>query len=92
MRRSLSGWGSDDLATLYEGFGFTRREGANHTIYSHPKYPDLYATVGRHTELAKGYVETAIKRIDTLREREAAEALEQEMGDQDDSEDSDEDN
>ena len=70
MRASKSGWGEKDLETLYLGFGFQFREGSNHRLYFHPKYPKLFATVARHRSLAKGYISTAVKLIDKLNEME----------------------
>lgn len=70
MRRSLADWGQDDLRRLYTGYGFAVREGGNHTFYTHPKYPQLTASVARHNSLAKGYVSTAIENIDSLLELE----------------------
>jgi predicted RNA binding protein YcfA (HicA-like mRNA interferase family) len=72
MRASKSGWGEKDLESLYLGFGFQVREGSKHRIYSHPKYPQLYATVARHTSLAIGYVSTAVKLIDQLEKLESS--------------------
>lgn len=66
MKRSLGGWGQDDFRTLYRGFGFEEVEGSNHRQYTHPKYPQLKATVGRHQSLAKGYAQTAIQLIEQL--------------------------
>ena len=73
MRRSKSGWGQDDLQALYLGFGFIEFEGGKHRRYTHPKYPFLQATVGRHNSLAKGYIETALELIDRLQMLEAEE-------------------
>ncbi len=73
MRRSLSGWTPNDFAMLYKGFGFAVREGKEHTVYIHQKYPPLRATVARHTSLAKGYAEHAINLIDNLKALEAEE-------------------
>jgi hypothetical protein len=70
MRASKAGWGENDLETLYLAFGFQFREGNHHRVYFHPKYPYLYATVARHRSLAKGYVSTAVKLIDQLRQLE----------------------
>jgi hypothetical protein len=75
MRQSLNGWGPDDLRRVYEGHGFTSREGANHTFYSHPKFPQLTASVARHRVLPKGYAAAAIKLIDTAVELEQQEAV-----------------
>ena len=70
MRASKADWGEKDLETLLVGFGFQFREGKSHRLYFHPKYPQLFATVARHTSLAKGYVSTAIRLVDKLRELE----------------------
>ena len=72
MRASKSDWGERDLETLYLGFGFQYREGSKHRLYAHPAYPELYATVGRHKSLAKGYISTAIRLIDRLKELESS--------------------
>lgn len=68
MKRTKSGWGEDDLHTLYTGYGFTCREGKKHRLYVHPTYKDLRATVGRHKELATGYAQHAVKTIGKLLE------------------------
>lgn len=73
MRRSPNGWSADDFARLYGGFGFSVREGANHTVYIHPKYPQLRATVARHGELATGYARHAVRTIDALLALQASE-------------------
>lgn len=66
MRNSKSNWKRADLDTLYEGFGFTIKHGGNHDIVKHPNFPELRATLPRHRQLAKGYVEFAVKLIDKL--------------------------
>jgi hypothetical protein len=71
MRASKADWNFKDLETLYLGFGFTYREGSKHRMYYHPTHPELYATVARHTSLAKGYVVDAVKLIDRLKQLEA---------------------
>ena len=68
MRNSRSNWKRADLDKLYEGFGFILTHGANHDIVKHPSFPQLRATLPRHRELAKGYVEFAVKLIDRLLE------------------------
>ena len=70
MRVSKTGWGQKDLASLYVGFGFEFREGSNHRFYYHPRHRELLATVARHNSLALGYITTAIKLIDKLKEME----------------------
>lgn len=66
MRRSKTGWSHDDLKKLYLSYGFLMRDGNKHSIFSHPVFPDLRATVARHNTLAIGYVQYAIKLIDKL--------------------------
>lgn len=68
MKNSKSNWKRADLDTLYEGFGFVIKHGGNHDIYKHPKFPELRATLPRHRQLAKGYVEFAVKLIEKLLE------------------------
>lgn len=75
MRNTKAGWGPDDLHALYIGFGFEFREGRGHTIYIHPKYPELRATVARHRSLAIGYIQTAISLIDKLQEFKKGEGI-----------------
>lgn len=68
MRNSKSNWKRADLDKLYEGFGFVISHGGSHDIVKHPNFPQLRATLPRHRELAKGYVEFAVKLIDRLLE------------------------
>ena len=67
MEASKAGWGPRHLATLYTSFGFKKREGARHTLYSHPDHPELRATVARSGPLAIGYITTAIRLIRRLK-------------------------
>ena len=72
MMRSKSGWGPKDLERLYLSYGFDKREGAKHTIYTHKADQlNLRATVARHSNLPKGYIQTAIHLIRLLAEIEA---------------------
>jgi hypothetical protein len=66
MRASKAGWSRADLDALYRGYGFTITHGSSHDIVKHPKFPVLRATLPRHKELAKAYVDEAIKLIDQL--------------------------
>lgn len=71
MMRSKSGWGPNDLERLYLSYGFEKREGAKHTVYTHKADPlNLRATVARHSNLPKGYTQTAIRLIRRLAEIE----------------------
>jgi hypothetical protein len=74
MRASKHGWGADDLDTLLTGFGFERRDGGKHRIYTHPDYPQLHETVSHQRDLPPGYVQTAIKDIEELGRLRAAAA------------------
>ena len=82
MRRTRSGWGQDDVDRLYRSFGFQEitRPRAPHRVYVHPEFPDLRATVGRHSSLAKGYATTAVRLIDTLVARQAERVRREEQG------------
>lgn len=71
MRASKADWGCTDLERLYLGFGFEMEQGSRHTMFIHPRYPQLRATVGRHRSLAVGYVHHAISTIDELLRLEA---------------------
>jgi hypothetical protein len=71
MRASKAGWGEKEVDSLLLGFGFRYREGGKHRLYYHPKYPQLFATVARHGHLAKGYISTAVRLVDRLKEMEA---------------------
>ena len=74
MRQSAANWARHDLDTLYIGYGFKIRTGKKHDVASHPEFPQLRATLPRHTKnLAKGYISHAVKLIDQLQvlEREA---------------------
>ena len=66
MRNSKTGWKRSDLDKLYKGFGFVVKNGSNHDIMKHPDFPELRATLPRHRQLARGYVEFAVKLIDRL--------------------------
>ncbi|OGX32975.1 MAG: hypothetical protein A3F87_01285 [Omnitrophica WOR_2 bacterium RIFCSPLOWO2_12_FULL_51_24] len=67
MRASKAGWRPNDLDDLYKGFGFETYEGRRHTMYIHPKYQGLRATVSRHRTLAIGYIQHALKLIEQLK-------------------------
>jgi predicted RNA binding protein YcfA (HicA-like mRNA interferase family) len=66
MRQSKHGWGQDDLHQLYVGFGFAYRDKGKHRVYTHPRRPELIATVARHNKLPIGYIQHAIALIDRL--------------------------
>jgi len=68
MRRRKAGWRFSDLENLYVKFGFKKYEGSKHTMYIHPEFPELRATVTRHRSLPIGYIQFAIKLIDRIEE------------------------
>ena len=70
MRRTKTGWKFSDLDALYLSFGFEKHEGGKHTMYIHPIFPELRATVTRHRNLAIGYIQYGIKLIDSLKDLE----------------------
>ena len=71
MRQSPQGRRRRDLDRLYTSYGFTKKEGAKHTVYSHPRFPSLFATVTRtRKDLPLGYVKTAVRLIDELEAKE----------------------
>jgi len=66
MRQSTAKWTRRDLDTLYLGYGFKIRGGRKHDVASHPEFPQLRATLPKHSSLAKGYISYAVKLIDEL--------------------------
>jgi len=70
MRRSTTNWKRRDLDNLYLGFGFSIKNGAKHDVAKHKVYPQLRATLPRHSYLAKGYITFAVKLIEQLQELE----------------------
>ena len=71
IRRAPACSSRRELETLYLGFGFTIRHGANHDVVSHSQFPELRGTIARHQSLAIGYFTTAVKLIDKLKELRA---------------------
>lgn len=72
MRLSQSGWRRRDFETLYLGFGFVKKvERGGHTVYQHPDYPEITATVSRSSgDLHAAYARQAVKNIDQILELE----------------------
>jgi hypothetical protein len=68
MRVSKANWKATDIARFYEGFGFIITHGANHDKIKHPDFPELRTTLPRHRDIAKVYVEIAVKLVDQLLE------------------------
>jgi hypothetical protein len=66
MRRSRSGWRYNDLRRLYLGCGFESEQGGKHTLFIHPRFPALRATVTRSRTLRVGYIQQAVTLIDQL--------------------------
>ena len=72
MENNKTGWGQDDLDTLYAGYGFTLRQGGKHRMYYHPYFPQLHETVSRQNDLPPGYAQSALKLIRELEQLTAA--------------------
>lgn len=68
MKATKANWKASDIVRLYEGFGFIITHGANHDKVKHPDFPELRTTLPRHRDIAKVYVEIAIKLVDQLLE------------------------
>ena len=66
MENNKTGWGQDDLDTLYTGYDFTLRQGGKHRMYYHPYFPQLHETVSRQNSLPPGYAQSAMKLIRDL--------------------------
>jgi len=66
MRRSQDNWHIRGLDRLFTGFGFQRIEGGRHTMFIHPEYPQLRATITRSDPPPKGYVRDAVRLVDKL--------------------------
>ena len=68
MMRTKADWGQKDLDQLYRSFGFDKREGGKHVLYTHEADPrNLRATVSRSNSLPNGYIQTAIRLIRHLK-------------------------
>ena len=66
MRASKAGWKRNDIDRLYEGFGFIIENRKRHDKAFHPEFPQVFGMLPRHTKIAKGYVDEAVKNIDKL--------------------------
>jgi hypothetical protein len=66
MRVTSAGWGQKDFEHLFDGYGFEKRQGNRHTIYFHPKYPELWISIPRHNNMKNCYPRDAVKLIDEL--------------------------
>ncbi len=66
MENNKTGWGQNDLDTLYSGYGFALRQGGKHRMYYHPHFPQLHETVSRQNDLPPGYAQSALKLVREL--------------------------
>ena len=66
MRRTPAGWSSRDLARLYQGFGFVKRDTGDHTVYYHPVHREVRATVPRGRSLKSWVARDAVSVVDRL--------------------------
>ncbi len=77
MARSKGGWRARDLDRLYRGFGFEYRKGGPHTVYFHPRFPDLTAAVTHASgTLPPAYVTDALELLNLLEARQVSEESE----------------
>lgn len=72
MENNKSGWGQNDLDTLYSGYGFVLRQGGKHRMYYHPVFPQLHQSVSRQNDLPPGYAQSALKLLVELENLAAA--------------------
>ena len=70
LKRSKADVGFRHLDRLYTSFGFDRREGGRHAVYTHRRHPELQAAVSRKRCLAVGHVRTAIRLVERAIELE----------------------
>lgn len=66
MKNSPNSATPEDLERLYTAYGFEIRHGSNHDIATHPEFPHLQGTIGRHRKLSSAYVRSAIRLIEAL--------------------------
>jgi len=67
MRNSYTGWKTNDLLSLYEGFGFIIKHGGSHEVVKHPDFPRFRETISRTShELSPGYIRDAIANLERL--------------------------
>jgi len=72
MRVSKGNCTLADLYAIYKDFGFTIRNGKKHDKIKHPRYTWLKASLPRkHTSIALGYFDHAVKTIDELKRLES---------------------
>ena len=57
------------MVRYYRIHGFESREGGNHTVFYHPRHPDIMGIVARHAKLDVAYAKAALKAVDKLLER-----------------------
>ena len=69
MRRTPWGFTAQQVRQVYAYLGFEIREGGEHTVYVHPDFPQLIATVKRSSgSLPPGYIRRLIQVADSLQE------------------------
>ncbi len=66
MRRTSAGWSALDFDRLYTGFGFVKRERGGHTVYYHPVYREVRATVPRSRSLKSWVARDALTAVEML--------------------------
>ena len=67
MRESKANWKFKDVRAVYRGFGFDERNAkGSHVIFYHPVHKEIRATVPRHGEVPKQYIQDVIDNVDAL--------------------------
>ncbi len=73
LEGTTRGWNPKDLNSLYAGYGFVARNGANHVFYQHPAFPELHTAIPYSAkDLPLGYAQSALKLIAELERLVAA--------------------
>ncbi len=66
MRRTKANWQRRDLENLLFGYGFQRRHGGNHDVFTHPDLTGAQFVLPRHGTVKKAYISKAVRLIDKL--------------------------
>ena len=68
MQRTSVGFTSEEVRRVYQWLGFDFRDKGDHTVYFHPEFPDLMASVTRSRSLPPGYIRHLVGLADRLEE------------------------
>lgn len=64
MRQTKYGWHVDQLDRMVRGYGFERRAGGSHWVYTHPVHRRLRLVVRHSDPLPVGYITAALHAVD----------------------------